>query len=339
MKNTPSTTLIVGLIGAGPMGRRRAEAIKASPGSSLAIVADIDEPRARTLAREVECQATARWQDVVEREDIDIVVVSLPTYLLAPVSLAALKGGKHVLCEKPLARTVDEAHDMVETARACGVMLKTGYNLRHYPAIKKAHDHLPDLGELLFLRCRYGHGGRPGYEKEWRCSPELSGGGELKDQGVHIIDLFRWFMGDFTSAQGTVSTSFWDMKVEENAFAILQTAKGQPANLHASWTQWKNLFSLEVFGKNGYAIVEGLGGSYGVPKLTLGWRPPQGGVPKQEVHEFPGPDLSCHEEWAEFTSAIRDGREPMASGFDGLQVLRTVYAIYQSAREGRTVKL
>jgi len=337
--NKSSSPFKVGLIGAGPMGRKRADAVRSSSQSALSLVADVDEGRARMVASESKCPHSTRWQDVVARDDISVVIVSLPTYLLAPVTIAALQAGKHVLCEKPMARTAEEAQRMVEAARASGVTLKIGYNLRYHPAIWKAHQSLGALGELLFARCRYGHGGRPGYDKEWRCSPDLSGGGELQDQGVHGIDLFRWFLGDFASAQGVVATEFWDIKVDENAFAILKTAGGQVASLHASWTQWKNHFSLEVFGKDGYAVVEGLGGSYGVERLTLGKRALQGGPPTEERFEFPGEDRSCYAEWADFTSSLREGREPLATGYDGWQTLRIVNAVYRAAREGKSIAL
>jgi len=130
-----------------------------------------------------------------------------------------------------------------------------------------------ELGSVYFSRCIYGHGGRPGYEKEWRASKEICGGGELLDQGVHVVDLFRWFMGDFVEAFGYTPTYFWDMEVEDNGFAVFRTEKGQTASMHTSWTQWKNRFTFEVFGEAGYLIVDGLGGSYGVETLTVGKRP------------------------------------------------------------------
>jgi predicted dehydrogenase len=123
------------------------------------------------------------------------------------------------------------------------------------------------------LRCIYGHGGRPGYEKEWRASKEICGGGELLDQGVHVVDLFRWFLGEFEEAVGYTQTWFWPMEVEDNAFAVFRTSTGRTAMMHTSWTQWKNRFTFEIFGQAGYLIVEGLGGSYGVEKLIVGSRP------------------------------------------------------------------
>jgi predicted dehydrogenase len=127
--------------------------------------------------------------------------------------------------------------------------------------------------------------------------------------------------------------------VEDNAFALFRTAKGRVASLHASWTQWKNLFSFEVFGHDGYLIVEGLGGSYGPEWLRVGRRNMEVGSPEEEVLEFPGPDTSWKVEWREFVSAIRENREPLANGYDGWQAMRMVYAVYESARTGHVVRL
>ena len=328
------------------------------------IVADVDEGRAGSLAREMGCLATTDWQEVVARDDVDIVVVSTTNNWLAPITIAALQNGKHVLCEKPPGRNPKEARQMMEAARTSGRKLKIGFNHRHHAAVWKARELFGQgrIGEPLFIRCRYGHGGRPGYEKEWRADPEVSGGGELLDQGIHAIDLFHWFLGDFQEAFGLTATYVWKrteggrgkeevtpssilrppssiVQVEDNAFALFRTAGGQVASLHTSWTQWKNLFCFEVFGQDGYLIVEGLGGSYGLERLRIGRRKTQGGPPEEQVFEFPGPDVSWQAEWREFVAAIREGREPLGNGHDGWQAMKMVYAVYESARTGQVVRL
>lgn len=151
---------------------------------------------------------------------------------------------------------------MVAAARDNRVKLKGGFNHRHHPGIKQAKTWVNQglIGELISIRCQYGIGGRPGYDKEWRADAKVAGGGQLMDQGMHLLDLCRWFMGDFNEAFGFLATSYWDMApLEDNAFALLRTQKGKIASMHASWTQWKNQFIFEVFGKDGYVIVDGLG--------------------------------------------------------------------------------
>jgi predicted dehydrogenase len=331
----------VAIIGAGLIGRKRALALKKFPDCRLAVSADIDPEAGRRFAREFGGEAETEWKKVVRREDIDVVVVATPNKFLAPISIAALKNEKQVLCEKPLGRNVQESQKIMEAALEGGGTLKTGFNHRHHPALAQAKKFLDlgEIGRLLNLRCRYGHGGRPGYDQEWRANKTLSGGGELLDQGIHVVDLMRWLAGDFDEVFGVVRTYYWEMNVEDNAFALFKGKDGLEAFMHTSWTQWKNLFSLEIFGSRGYLIIHGLGGSYGVEKLIIGRNVGQGRPPDEEVMEFPGPDISWEEEWREFLSAIRDKRAPLGSGHDGLQANKMVDAVYRSARKNRPVKI
>ncbi len=169
----------------------------------------------------------------------EAVVVATFNKDLLPVTLAALKSGKHVLCEKPLGCNAREAEEMVVAARKADRVLKVGFNHRHHPALQQAHELAKSgkIGRLTSIRAAYGHGGRPGYDQEWRGNPELAVGGELLDQGVHIIDLCRWFLGDFVQVSGMLGTWFWQVApLEDNGFALLQTAEGQIATVHTSWT-------------------------------------------------------------------------------------------------------
>jgi len=333
--------LRVGIIGAGLQARRRALVFKDSPDGELVIVAAAHLERAKRLATPIGCKATDDWKRVTESDDIDVVIVCTPPHLHAPISIAAMEKGKHVLCEKPLARTIDEAKEMLDAAKRNNVKLKCGFNHRFHPSVKQARRVFDEgvIGELNFLRCRYGICGRPGYEKEWRANPEIVGGGHLMEQGIHGIDLFRWFAGDFSQAVGFTSTRFWKMTpLEDNAFALFKTAKGQIASLHSSLTQWKNLFSFEVFGQEGYICTSGLGGSYGTERIAVGKRvffEPF----REEIIEFRGEDRSWHEEWRELVASIREDREPMGNGRDGLEALRLVLAVYRSATANHVVDL
>jgi predicted dehydrogenase len=330
----------IGIIGAGLQGRRRAQVLKKS-GDELVMVADAHMERAKLLADEMGCEATDEWEKVVSRDDIEVVLICTPPHLHEAMCIQAMKNGKHVLCEKPLARTTKEAGRIANYAQGKDVKLKCGFNYRHHPGILQARTWFEQaiIGELSFIRCRHGTGGRPGYEKEWRMNPEISGGGQLMDQGMHVIDLSRWFMGEFSEAFGFLATSFWDIApVEDNAFALLRTEKGQIASLHVSWTQWKNLFSFELFGKDGYIMVEGLGGSYGTERAILGRRAFLAPF-REEVVEFRGEDRSWLEEWQEFVAAIKENRGPLGDGTDGLAAVELAYAAYQSAKTGTVLKL
>jgi predicted dehydrogenase len=178
-------------------------------------------------------EASADWEATASRPDVDTVVVSTSNQCLFPISLQALRSGKNVLVEKPAARTPGEAREMYHTAlnHSRGPLaLGVGFNHRYHPAVWQAHQLFREgaIGPLLYMRCRYGHGGRPGYDREWRADPNIAGGGELLDQGIHAIDLFRWFGGEFSQATGFLATSFWELgrfapaKGESGALAGVQ---------------------------------------------------------------------------------------------------------------------
>lgn len=331
----------IGIVGCGLIGARRARVARAA-GDEVLLVADIHAQAAQEVAGEAGCRWTEDWRAVAGHQEIEAVVVATVNKALLPITVASLENGKHVLCEKPLGRNGSEAREMVEAAARHGRILKVGFNHRHHPALWKARQLAQSgkIGALMSIRAAYGHGGRPGYDREWRGNADLAGGGELLDQGVHVVDLCRWFLGDFAQVSGMLGTWFWQVApLEDNGFALLRTAGGQIASIHTSWTQWKNLFRFEVFGQDGYLLVNGLGGSYGTETLSLGIRRPESGPPLVESWEFPGPDISWEAEWREFQAAVQEGRQPLGNGQDGCQAARVIDAIYESARTGKIVEL
>jgi len=278
---------------------------------------------------------------VVKASNIELVLVCTPNVYHAPMSIAAMKSGKHVLCEKPLARTVQEGERMVAASHKYSVALKCGFNLRYHPAIAralkwKAKD---KLGRIMFVRCTHGICGRRDYDRNWRMNRKTSGGGQLMDQGMHVIDLCRLFCGEFNQVKGLVGTFFWNVTVEDNAFALLRTREKVVAEFHVSWTEWKNVFSFEVFGTEGAAVVRGLGGSYGDESLSFVARP-LGSRPFTEVsYAFRGDDESWKNELFDLVSMIDEGDIVRTDGSDGLEALRLADAIYRSSSTGRTISL
>lgn len=330
----------VGLVGAGGVGQKRAAAVAAHPQCELALVCDLNRGAAAALAQRYGAALASSWEQLVEAADLDIAVVSTTHEWLAPISAAALRAGKHVLAEKPLGRNPAEVRQAVAAAAQASRWLKAGYNHRYHPAIAKVRQvfEAGELGPLHFIRGRYGHGGRPGYEREWRADPARSGGGEMLDQGAHLVDLSLWFLGDFARVTGMVSTSYWPIApLEDNAFGLFATPAGQVASLHVSWTQWKNLFSFEIFGRDGYASAHGLGRSYGPEYALVGRRAPEGGPPLEERFDFPGEDQSWAREWEDFIRAVQTGRPPLAEGREALRTLEWIYRLYRAAGEGRSV--
>jgi predicted dehydrogenase len=321
----------VAIVGCGLIGHKRARAF----GSHRLVAAvDANLERARQLAAaHPGCEAGADWQAVATRADIDLVIVATTNNALAAVTDAAVCAGKHVLVEKPAGRSAAELAPVLAHARATGVQVKVGFNHRFHPAFLKARA-LVDagaVGPLLHVRGRYGHGGRLGYDKEWRADPAIAGGGELLDQGVHLIDLSRWFLGNFAEVHGHITTAFWKMPVEDNGFLSLRTAAGQTAWLHASCTEWKNLFCFEIFGRDGKLQIDGLGGSYGLERLSYYRMLPQMGPPETTIWEYPGEDLSWRDEFAHFLGCIETGGSLCGDLHDAWAALRVVDAVYAEA--------
>ena len=316
--------------------------VRQDEGAELVAVCDMHEGAAAEVARACGGKVVATWREVVEDAGIDIVVVATTHDGLAEISAAALRAGKHVLCEKPVGRCPAEVEEVVAAAAEVGCCFKAGYNHRFHPAIRRVHElcRQGHIGPLLSIRACYGHGGRPGYEREWRARADRAGGGEMLDQGVHLIDLCSWFLGEFDGVTGFVTTQFWDIApLEDNAYAFLRTAAGQVACLHVSWTQWKNLFSFEVFGRDGYAIARGLGGSYGPEQATVGRRRPEGGTPEEQVFDFADEDRSWELEWRNFVEAIALKRSPMSDAAEALSAIKWVYRLYRASAEGRLVSV
>jgi predicted dehydrogenase len=330
MNRTNSEQLNFAIIGCGLIGRKRAAALGAT--GCLRYACDLDAARAASLAQLAPgCQAITDYRAALADPAIDAVIVCTLNAALAPIALEAVRAGKHALVEKPGALNAAQLRAVQAAAAQTGARVRLGYNHRFHPALRQARELVDTgaLGPLMFLRARYGHGGRKGYDREWRADPKLSGGGELIDQGVHLIDLAGWFLGDFPTVEGHATTSFWDMPVDDNAFLSLRTATGQTAWLHVSCTEWKNLFSLELYGRNAKIAIDGLGGSYGVERCTFYKMLPQMGPPETTVWEYPGGDSSWTLETAAFLDDIRLGREPTPGLREGIRTLEIVETIYR----------
>jgi predicted dehydrogenase len=339
--------LNVAIVGCGLIGQKRAKTINKYPSLSvsedalsntlLTLHTCIDQikDRAENLSKQFPGAVTStHWQDAINNPNIHIIMISTLHASLAEIALAAAREGKHLLIEKPAAKHSDELLPIIETAKKTGTLARVGFNHRHHRAFRKARKLIDDgeLGELMFIRARYGHGGRVGYEKEWRANPALSGGGELIDQGVHLIDLARWFLGDFINIQGLADTFFWDMPVDDNSFLLLKTEDKKIAFLHASCTEWKNTFSFEIYGKNGKIDINGLGGSYGVERISFYKMSAAMGPPETFIWEYPMADDSWDFELNEFVQDITLNRQPNPGLYEAYQTLKIVEEIYRISK-------
>ena len=322
----------VGLVGCGLVGQKRLNLL---PAGTVRMACDLNLSRAEQLARKSPgCEVTDSVERAVTSPNVDVVMIATVNASLAKIGAQAVAAGKHVLIEKPGAIRLEELEDLEKIARSKKVQVRIGYNHRYHPAFLKAREIFDSgaLGPLMFLRARYGQGGRIGYDREWRADPNVSGGGELIDQGVHLIDLAGIFLGEFTTVEGHVATYYWDMPVDDNAFVSLRNAQGQTAWLHASCTEWKNLFSFEIYGRNAKLHMEGLGGSYGPERLSYYKMLPEMGPPETTIYEYPRADESWKLEMEEFFEDIRLNRTPVPGLKEAKSVLAVVERMYQRKR-------
>ena len=322
----------VGFVGAGLQARRRVPIFAKLKDVKLVTISAEHLDHAQALAGPAGCEALAGWEWIGKRDDLDAVIVATPPHLHERISVMAMKTGKHVLCEKPLAKTLEECENMLRVSKETGKILKCGFNHRHHPAVLEARKLLDQgkLGKPLFARSRYGIIGMPGRENEWRADLTKASGGHLMEQGIHAVDLSRWFLGDFDDVAGFRETQYWPFPkgIEDNGFMIMRSRTGRMASVQASLLQWKNLFSFEVYGDEGFVEVEGLGGAYGTEKLHF--------CPKHydrpfavTTTEFRGEDKSWLLEWQEFAAAVRESRTPLGSAEDGMEAMRLVFEAYR----------
>lgn len=316
------------MIGCGLIGRKRAMAFP----DGVEIVGCFDENQSagESFATDFKTVYFKSLRVLLDIPELSFVVVATRHDALHLQAIAALNAGKNVFIEKPGAINRVEFEKICELAGKSELKMHVGYNHRFHPAIIKAYEFCKKdmIGEIMFLRGRYGHGGRLGYENEWRGDKSISGGGELIDQGTHLIDLSIGFLGNLKVDYAATPNFFWNMDVEDNVFMSLKNHSGNIAFLQASCTEWKNMFSLEIYGKTGKIEISGLGRSYGVETLTLHKMLPEMGPPISETWSFTEQDDSWAMEMSEFIEDIQNGTSNSDNRESSLEVLRVIAEVY-----------
>jgi len=329
--------LRIALVGCGVAGRARADALAQIAGARLIACADSKPERAEALSKTFGCVATADWQAAVAARDVEALIVATATDTHASMAIAAIEAGKHVFCESPIARNPDEAERMLAAANARGAVLAVAATHRFTPAVQKAKQLLDAgaVGDILFLRGWSGEDAWGGVET-WYADLERSGGGTLMSNGIALVDLARWLIGEFQEAVGYRDTALWPIEpVEDNAFGLFRTDSGRVAFLHSSWTEWKGRREIEIYGSEGYLLLD-----LGAGRLTLGRRASGLAEPQEQIFDFSRePDTSRTLELKDFFEAVRQGREPLASAYDGWRAVQMVHAIYQSSEKRAAVSL
>jgi predicted dehydrogenase len=331
-----SQPLRAGIVGYGYMGRIRHRNIADHPDLELVAICD---PYCREALAIPNVQVYEKWEDLVV-EAFDVVFVCTPNNLIPDVAVKALQSGRHVFCEKPPGRSLADIQS-IRTAELAnpGCRLLFGFNHRHHPGITDAKAIIDSgaLGDILTLRGVYGKAGGYDYHTSWRNDPAIGGGGILLDQGIHMLDLFRLFVGEFSEVIGMRGITQFDIPVEDNALVLLRTLRGQLAQLHSSATSWKHTFRLEIGCEKGYVVISGLlskTGSYGRETLIVGRRPASGervalGNPREETTYYDA-DPSWDIEVAHLVECIRQNK-PVEKGtsLDALRVMEIVDCVYR----------
>lgn len=319
-----------GVVGCGRMGARRAQTVADHPGATLVAVSDLDRDRTESVAATLGCDAVRDVEALVGRSDIDTVFVCTPNRLHMPHAVAAVDSGKHVFCEKPLGCTPHEAAAIVHAADKRGVTVKVGANLRFFANVQKAYQLLEGgcVGEPLSLRGWIGNEGWPA--ASWFGDPALSGGGTVLDNGCHLLDVVRVFLGDAVQCTGMTGTLYWDTAVEDNGVGVFRTARGQLAVVQSSWTEWTTYFAFDVHGTDGVITVDNR-----LPSERTSLVRRDGAT---ETFDFAGARNDTYGmELDAYLAARASGRQPEPGGVDGLRVVEMADALYRSAHLGRSV--
>jgi predicted dehydrogenase len=339
-----------GLIGAGAIGKIRADALAKSAVCEMVAISDLDEARARAVAPDATFYAHAN--DLIASTDVDAVIISTPPPLHEPLAVAAASAGKHVLVEKPMAASPEACERMIHSAREAGTLLSVGYNHRYFEALKLVRDVVAsgDIGTLSHVRAYTGHSGLAEFKAPWMYDKQVMGGGALMDNGTHVIDLVRYVMGDPTEVFGFATHKVWGLGVEDEAIALLRTADGVTASIEASWHEWRGYrFHIEAYGDRGMARA------YYAPMMATVIRLDKpGGSKSVERHFYPKTIIrekvkgwqstviqTFVEELADFVAGAKGVRHSgrLAVGRDGLRAVQIAHATYESEASRERVRL
>ncbi len=320
----------VGIIGFGKMGQLRFNIIKKLDIFKVVSIYDPCSTKKNKLF-------VNSLDDLIDNKDIEIIFICTPNYLNKQLTIKSLKKKKHVFCEKPPGLNANDIKQVIIAEKKYKKILMYGFNHRHHDSIQKIKKIVDkkEFGRILWMRGRYGKSVETNFYKNWRSKKEYSGGGILIDQGIHMLDIFLYLAGNFDKIQATVSNLYWDLDIEDNVFALLQNSKNKiDASLHSTMTQWRNLFSLEVFLEKGYVVLNGLNTaskSYGEEVLNIAKNRslPPAAVWEEEENIYFKIDNSFEKEIIEFNKSIIKNKKPMiGNSLEALQLMKVVDKIY-----------
>jgi len=340
-----------GVIGAGEIGALRVDSLRDHPDTEVVAVADLDESRAARVARRAGARSVVDWRSVLDDSEIDAVVISTPLPLHEEMAADALRAGKHVLIEKPLANTLEGCRRLVDLSASTGRVLAVGFNHRFYPSARFLKQVLDEgrLGEIDHVRAFGGHDGLPSLKEEWMYEYPAAGGGAMWDVGIHVTDLVRYIAGELTEVYGVAGNRVWDLgQSEDNAMALFKGERNIPVLYQASWSEWAGYhWYVDVYG------TQGMCRAYYAPMYNLLVTQSQPGGARKTQRKF-YPELILREkfkgwqsttgatfddELVEFLKRVAGEASELASGWDGLRASEVALAVHKATATGEVVQL
>jgi predicted dehydrogenase len=334
-----SNKLKVGIAGYGVVGKRRRECVDQHKNMAMVAICDKSFSSGKSIIDGL--KGYSSYKDLLE-EELDILIVCLTNDISSEVTIAGLKRGLNVFCEKPPGRDVEDILRVIEIEKKYPKQkLMYGFNHRYHYSIKEALRIIKsnELGDIINLRGVYGKSKLVTFNQpDWRTKREIAGGGVLLDQGIHMVDLMRLFAGEFTEVQSFVENSHWNYDVEDNVYALMRTNDGQVAMLNSSATQWRHHFNLDINFKKGSIVLGGIlsgSKSYGAETLTVVYADPDNdcGDPKEIITRY-NSDPSWYSEIEEFVDCIINNKNiTSGNSDDALQTMKLVYKVYFSDKK------
>ena len=325
----------VGIAGYGIVGERRKKFIELNP--NLNLVAICDKLKEKRDDIEDDISFFTDYRDLLNL-DLDIIFVCMTNDIAPEVTISSLKKGLHVFCEKPPGRNVTDIEEVIKAENnSKNQILKYGFNHRYHDSVILAKELINkgEFGEIISLQGVYGKSRIVSFEGGWRSSKEIAGGGILLDQGIHLLDLIRFFSGEFNEVKSFVSNNFWNYDIEDNAYAIMRNEDGVVAMINSSATIWEHKFNLRINLTKGFLELSGLltnSKSYGEEKLFTHQHNSKSikNDFKKIEYKFME-DNSWEKEIDEFVNCIKTKQKPKyGTSIDALETMRLVYKIYEN---------
>ena len=325
----------VGIAGFGIVGERRKKFIEKNPNLNLVGVCD------KLLEKKEKIESHISFftdhKELLDL-DLDIIFVCMTNDIAPEVTISSLKKGLHVFCEKPPGRNVEDIEKVIKIENiAKNQILKYGFNHRYHDSVILAKQLISsgEFGDVINLNGIYGKSRIVSFEGGWRSKKEIAGGGILIDQGIHLLDLIRFFSGEFNEVKSFVSNNFWNYDIEDNAYAIMRNKEGVVAIVNSSATIWEHKFNLRINLTKGFLELSGLltsSKSYGEEKLYVHQHNSKSIKNDFKTVEYKFmEDNSWEKEIDEFVNCIKTNTSPKyGTSLDALETMKLVYRIYEN---------